>query len=141
MYNKFVEFMNDFLDEDASPDFWYDVASEEASQILLEFTTQDWDELLKNIDFQPLEFKRKLVYCLGDGEDKNQLRVILELISSDDDELFTNCVDSLRSFRVDQIKTETPDIVKMVENKIQEVGAPAKKIMKDFINKHLKLEQ
>ena len=125
--------MSDFLDEDASPDFWYDVASEDARKILLNFTESDWDDLLKNIETQPIELKRKLVYCLGDGDDGNQLRVIMELISTDDNELFTMCIDSLRFFRTDQIHSRNPELVKMIENKIQNAGAASRRTMNDFL--------
>jgi hypothetical protein len=98
MYKKFEEYMSDFLDEDSSPDFWYDVASAQAYAILRNFSENDWARMIKELDSRPLEFKKKLAYCLNDSSNSCELEVLLILVDTNDDELFVTCVDSLRDF-------------------------------------------
>lgn len=104
MYKDFENYMTDFIDENSSPDFWYDVAMEEAGNILSSFSYDDWSELIINLNNKPIEYKRKLASCLYNADNKFELMVLLNLVNTDDEELHTICMDSLRSFSIEKNK-------------------------------------
>ncbi len=137
MYKNFVEFMKDFLDEDSSQDFWYDIASEDARKLLLRFSESDWLEMLNELDFQPLEFKKKLAYCLDNIESAQQLKVLLQLANTQDKELFEVCVDSLRNF-MDNDRDEILQnklLINNIKQMLPDVGIATKKVYEDFLYK------
>lgn len=138
MYKKFVEYMKDFLDEDSSPDFWYDIASEEARKLLLLFTESDWRELTKGLNMQPLEYKKKLAYCLDDIESREQLNVLLLLTNTTDSELLEICIDSLRNFLDgDSVKSilQNQILIESINKLLPNAGPVTKKIYEDFLSK------
>lgn len=135
MYKRFIEFMKDFLDEDSSPDFWYDIASEDARKLLLMFSESDWLEMINELDFQPLEFKKKLAYCLDNTESIHQLKILLLLANTQDKELLEICVDSLRNFmgnNRDLILQNKP-LIDNIKEILPNVGVATRKVYEDFI--------
>lgn len=66
------------------------------------------------------------------------MNIIIKLISANDDELFGICIDALRAFNNDlghNYMSKNPDIIKMVENKIENSGNATKKVLEDFLRK------
>ncbi len=137
MYKRFVEFMKDFLDEDSSPDFWYDIACEDARELLSMFSESDWFEMINELDFQPLEFKKKLAYCLDDNESIHQLKILLLIASTQDKELFEMCIDSLRNF-VDNNRDlilQNKSLISNIKQTLPDVGVATKKVYENFLSK------
>lgn len=137
MYKQFVKFMKDFLDEDSSPDFWYDIASEDARKLLLTFSENDWMEMIKELDSQPLEFKKKLAYCLDNTENNYQLKILLLLANTQDNELLEICVDSLRSFMDNNrnLILQNKQLIDSIKQILPDVGVVTKNIYENFLSK------
>lgn len=139
MYKRFIEYMKDFLDEDSSPDFWYDIASEDARKLLLLFTDSDWLVLIKELNFQPLEFKKKLAYCLDNVENPHQLRVLLLLTNTEDKELLEICIDSLRGFMNNnntiKLISQNKVFIDNIKQVLPDVSIVTKKVYEDFLSK------
>lgn len=139
MYKRFIEYMKDFLDEDSSLDFWYDIASEDASKLLLLFTDSDWLELVKELNSQPLEFKKKLAYCLDNVENAHQLKVLLLLTNTEDKELLELCIDSLRGFMNNnntiKLISQNKVLIDDIKRALPDVSIVTRKVYEDFLSK------
>lgn len=128
--------LDKFLSEETTIDSWYDEGFSIAQDMLLHFSEKDWKELSYCVLSKPLEWQKKLIYCLDNEIIDEELNVIIKLISVNDDELFEMCIDALRSFNNElghNYVKENHDIIKMVENKIESSGNAAKRVLEDFL--------
>lgn len=133
MYKELDEFITEYQN---TVDFWYDVGCVMASEKLSKFTQNDWDELLRNIQNKPLEWKKKLVYCLDNTLNIIELEILLLLLNTDDEELFVDCIDTLRSFTLPESKQkilENPSIVSRVNDAMLKSGNATRKVLEDFL--------
>ena len=78
--------------------YWYDEGVEIAQDIISNFTDKDWEQLLKKLPKQNMEWKKKLAYCLYNDKNKYELLTLIELLHTEDKELLEIVLDSLRSF-------------------------------------------
>ena len=87
--------------------------------MLCEFEENDWKMLLEVVSERTVEWQKRLAYCMHDKSDLNQLRVLLNLVETDDSELFEIVVDSLRDFTSEEslnlIQTDLRIISKIEE--------------------------
>lgn len=134
----FEKFINEVSTENASEDYWYDIGIDEAQNLLVRFLQEDWSLLRKLIKNKSVEWQKKVIYSF-DGENAEQeIRVILEVINTDDSELFEMCVDSLRYLVNENTRNlilETPELLERVELLVLENNSMIKKIYKDFLEK------
>jgi hypothetical protein len=56
-----------------------------------------WEELSGEALNKPIEWQRKLAYCLHNESSMDELNVLLKLLIINDEELFEICIDALRS--------------------------------------------
>lgn len=128
--------LNVYLKGNMSEDYWYDDALFICEEILGGFSKYDWEVLLKSMSNETNEWKKRLVECLGDIHNSYELKVILELINTDNEELMIACIDSLRS--VDLSKLDK-SIKKQLQGKINKLliiaTPPVKKVLEDFLQK------
>ncbi|MBE6034657.1 MAG: hypothetical protein E7222_08165 [Clostridiales bacterium] len=132
--------LDKFLSEETTIDSWYDDGFSIAQDILSEFSEDDWEELSNCVLSKPLEWQKKLVYCLDNEIIDEELNIIIKLISVNDDELFEMCIDALRAFNNElghNYLKANPDIIKMVENKIENSGNATKRVLEDFLGKFI----
>ncbi|WP_353958485.1 hypothetical protein [Bacillus sp. DX1.1] len=118
--------------------YWYDEGFSIAQEMLLEFSSHDWEELLNTAVTNPLEWQRRLAYCLDNECSMNELKVLLTMLDTDDKELFETCVDTLRSFTSPESKQlilENPSIMQRVSDLIPQAGVATRKILEDFLSK------
>ena len=94
MYNKFDVCVSDFSKESESGDYWYDCAILEATEILKEFNNNDWELLLTQLKLKPIFWQKRLVECLGDLHNSHELEVLLNIINTNNEDLFISCVDT-----------------------------------------------
>jgi len=130
--------LDKFLSEETTIDSWYDEGFSIAQDMLSQFSENDWKELSYCVLSKPLEWQKKLIYCLDNEIIDEELNIIIKLISVNDDELFEMCIDALRAFNNElghNYVKANPDIIKMVENKIENSGNAAKKVLEDFLGK------
>lgn len=134
----FEKFINEVSTENASEDYWYDIGIDEAQNLLVRFLQEDWSLLRKLIKNKSVEWQKKVIYSF-DGENAEQeIRVILEVINTDDSELFEMCVDSLRYLVNENTRNlilKTPELLERVELLVLENNCMIKKIYKDFLEK------
>ena len=93
-YEELDWFLNDFEDPSVL-DYWYDLAFEDAMDIIGQFTEDDWRRLFENLPQKPDWWKERLVYCLDKENDPHHFRVLEETLHTDDDALFVRTAESL----------------------------------------------
>lgn len=136
MYNKFDTCISDFSHESEPSDYWYDCAILESTEILKQFDDNDWDLLLKQLEFKSLFWQKRLVECLGDLHNSYELEIILDLINTSDDDLFITCVDSLRLLNLsslDNLKKEW--LLLKIETLLGKASPPVKRVLEGLIAK------
>lgn len=136
MFDEFDKYILDFAVEDFAADYWYDEGIDIAEKMLCKFTEDDWGMLLKTVSERKTEWQKRLAYCMHDKSDLNQLKVLLSLVETDDDELFEIVVDSLRGFASEEslhlIQADSR-IVSKIQELMPKVGDVTKKVFKEFL--------
>lgn len=136
MYKNLDMFILPYSDDNEPGDYWYDCGIIEPTIILNSFTDSDWVSLFDHLSDKSIYWKIRLVECLGDLNNDYEIQVILELIDTDNDELFVCCVDSLRSINLCNLPENS---LKMMQSRIahliQNASLPAKSILEKFIDK------
>lgn len=136
MYKEFDLCIADFSNDNEPGDYWYDCGIIESAEMLSKFNEADWLCLFGDLANKSIFWKRRLVECLGDLKNSHELNVILELINTDDYDLFINCVDSLRS--MDICSLSEGDLGK-INDKIyyleQNSSLPVKNVFENFSRK------
>ncbi|WP_309294807.1 hypothetical protein [Bacillus spizizenii] len=87
---------------------------------------------------KPLEWQKKLAYCMDNNGSSHEFSILLSLLSIDNEELFEVCIDSLRSFVTSESKQmilKDPSILQRINDKVPKASAPVKKILEDFLEK------
>lgn len=134
MYKELDILLTDFQDAD---NYWYDVGCLTAEKIIPMFKQEDWNELSDDLLTKSLGWQKKLAYCLGNGSNLEELKILLTLASIEDADLFEVCIDSLRSFTSvenKQIILENRFIIERVTELIPNAGEFSRKIFQDFLD-------
>lgn len=133
--------LDNLLSADTTVDSWYDDGCVIASEMLSEFNPSDWADLSNQVHNKPIEWQRKLAYCLDNECNVNEFNILLSLLSTNDEELFEICIDTLRSFENEEIKKmilDNPKILERVNDLLHTASVPVKKMLQDFLsNIHL----
>ncbi|MED1470571.1 hypothetical protein [Bacillus salipaludis] len=130
--------LDNLLSADTTEDSWYDEGCVIASEILSEFSPKDWEELSSKVLIKPLEWQKKLAYCMDSNCNMYELTILLSLLRIEDEELFEICIDTLRSFTTPeskQIILADPSILHRVNNILSKASIPVKKVLEDFLVK------
>lgn len=90
--------LDNLLCADTTVDSWYDDGCVITSEILSDFDPRDWDELSNQVLSKPIDWQRKLAYCLDNECNVYELNILLSLLAINDEELFEICIDTLRSY-------------------------------------------
>ncbi|MCM3025305.1 hypothetical protein M3584_00225 [Bacillus safensis] len=96
--------LDNLLSADTTVDSWYDDGCLIASEILSEFSLNDWEELSNQVLNKPIEWQRKIAYCLDNECNEYELNILIGLLNTNDKELFEICIDTLRSFPIEESK-------------------------------------
>ena len=139
MYEQFDLFLTDYAIEDSGVlNYWYDSAYEDAMEMMENFTEEDWQKLLKDIETKSNLWKERLAYILSDKTNPYQIKVIRELLKTDNDELLVKTLETiktdfdLRDFTYDE----------KLKNKIKELQQTGNAVTKDITaNFERKLEE
>ncbi|WP_241257950.1 hypothetical protein [Bacillus sp. 3a] len=95
------------LSADTTVDSWYDDGCLIASEILSDFSLNDWEELSNQVLNKPIEWQRKIAYCLDNECNEYELIILIDLLNTNDKELFEICIDTLRSFPIEGIEASS----------------------------------
>ncbi|MGG3858240.1 hypothetical protein ABET41_09765 [Metabacillus fastidiosus] len=134
MYRELDKLISAYVTEDS----WYDDGCIIASEILIEFSPKDWEELSIQVHTKPLEWQKKLAYCMDSNCNMYEMIILLSLLPTEDDELFEICIDTLRSFTAPESKEKIlkdPSILLRVTDMLSKVSIPVKKVLEDFLIK------
>lgn len=97
-YNKLDEYLKEFEADEEVNDFWYDIGTVTATNIITEFSKEDWDEVLLNLPKKSLGWKKRFAYCLDNSDSAEEFMLLVLMMDTDDEELFEICSDSIREF-------------------------------------------
>jgi hypothetical protein len=128
--------LNNLLAAYTTDNAWYDDGCIIVSEMLLEFTKGDWEELASGAPTKPLEWQKKLAYCMDSNCNIYEFRILLSLLTIEDEELFTICIDTLRSFATPQNKEiilGDPSILYRINEILPKASLPVKKVLEDFL--------
>lgn len=130
--------LDNLLSAETTEDSWYDDGCIIASDILSDFRADDWEKLKNEALTKPLEWQKKLAYCIDNNGSSHEFSILLSLLSIDNEELFEACIDSLRSFVTPESKQmilNDPSILQRINDKLPKASTPVKKILEDFLEK------
>ncbi|MBP2112109.1 hypothetical protein [Paenibacillus silagei] len=130
--------LDNLLCADTTVDSWYDDGCVIASEILSDFDPRDWDELSNQVLSKPIDWQRKLAYCLDNECNVYELNILLSLLAINDEELFEICIDTLRSYTDQDSKKiilDKQEVFKRVNDLLLTANLPVKKILQDFLAK------
>ena len=122
MFEELDEFLQDFATDKISSDYWYNSACEDAMEMVEQFNEEDWMELFSHINERSDLWKERLVWCLDNENDPHQIKLLAELIHTDNDKLFLSVADTMRSFDVrflngdEQVLKRIDDLIPKVDN-------------------------
>ncbi|MGN0495041.1 MAG: hypothetical protein ACI4GW_02320 [Lachnospiraceae bacterium] len=138
MFDEFDKYILEFAVEDFAVDYWYDEGVDIAEKMLHEFSDNDWKTLLEIIPKRTVEWQKLLAYCMHDGNDLNQLAVLLKLVGTEDVELFEIVVDSLRGFTSKEslnLIQNNSQIVSKIKELLPKAGETTKRVFEEFLKK------
>ncbi|MCY8238600.1 hypothetical protein MOC43_15755 [Bacillus inaquosorum] len=130
--------LDNLLSAETTEGSWYDDGCIIASDILSDFRADDWGKLKSEVLTKPLEWQKKLAYCMDNNGSSHEFSILLSLLSIDNEELFEVCIDSLRSLVTPESKQmilNDPSILQRINDKLPKASAPVKKILEDFLEK------
>jgi len=109
----------------------------DATEILTNFSDQDWKVMLIELESKSLFWKKRLIECLGDLHNQYELDIILNIINTTDEDLFITCVDSLRFLSLSNLSIlKKEQIRSRIEALLQNTSLPVKCILEEFIKKN-----
>lgn len=148
MYDDFNEYILEFINGEKNSvedyywytsDYWSDVAVDTVSDIIEKFNEEDWEILMKELPIKSKEWREKLAYCLGDKNNLNHFEVLLELVNTDDDDVYWTSLDSLSIYRdkntIKKILVENPYFITKIKELIPNSNIRAKKLYEEFLIK------
>lgn len=131
--------LDTLLSADTTIDSWHDDGCVIANEILAEFSSSDWEELSNQVLSKPVEWQRKLAYCLDNECNMYELNILIALLSTEDAELFEICIDTLRSFtnqESEKMILDNPTIIQRVNILLSQTSSlPVKNMLQDFLEK------
>ena len=94
--DNFVKFLDEISVENTSEDYWYDVGVDEVQNMLRKFSREEWKLLGRLIKIKSTEWQKKVIYSFDEKGNDQEIKIIMDFIDTDDNELFEICIDSLR---------------------------------------------
>ncbi|KUF22377.1 hypothetical protein MHZ96_18080 [Bacillus safensis] len=130
--------LDNLLSADTTVDSWSDDGCLIASEILSDFSLNDWKELSNQVLNKPIEWRRKIAYCLDNECKEYELNILIDLLNTNDNELFEICIDTLRSFPIEEGKKlilNKPQILERVNHVVATTtNSPVKGVLQDFLS-------
>lgn len=136
MFDKFDKYITDFAMEDFDVDYWYDEGVGIVEEMICKFDESDWEKLAEVIPDRTVEWNKRLAYCMHDSNNVNQLKVLLDLVEINDNELFEIVVDSLRGFTSKEsirLIRDNLHIMSRIEELMPKVGDVTRRIFEVFL--------
>ncbi|WP_202906789.1 hypothetical protein [Abyssisolibacter fermentans] len=139
MYKEFDGYLDSFAKMPGINDSWFDDGCVIATEMLQEFTADDWRKLTNSILSKSVMWQTLYAYCVdSDINDEAIIKSLVILCGIDDDELFVTCIDSLRCIiNQNNIRIIANDrfLAQKLEKLLPKCGIVTKKIIEEFIDK------
>ena len=104
MVEQFDNYIKQYeYDDESTNNNWFDYAFEYGTQLLNEFSQDDWDELKKELPSKSIIWQRRFVYCMVNSIGDNQLDILLSLTDTNDIYLFEIIIGILGSYDIEKI--------------------------------------
>lgn len=97
MYKKYDELIGRFATDEFPIDYWSDVAIVEASDMLDDFSEDDWSILLSSVRDKSEYWVLRMCESMGDVAEERALYVLLEVMSRESEEVTCAALDAIRS--------------------------------------------
>ncbi len=134
MYNEFDKYLLGYFTDD----YWYDEGFTIARDMLSEFSDNDWLKLQEEVLKKNIEWQKKLAYCIDNTSKMYELEILLTLSTVKDNELFNTCIDSLRSFIIDDNYKKIVSLNEALVEQVNDlIGTPNKGIQKEIYQKFI----
>ena len=137
MFKELDLFLEDYATDDSGIlNYWFDSAYEDAVAMLEQFSDEDWKELFKEINNRSDLWKERLIYCFEDKNNQYQIRLLEEMLNTENDALFIKVIDALRvDFDMEMLKYNKEILVKRINELIPKVGSFNSNMLLEFLNK------
>ncbi|ELY6280509.1 hypothetical protein SNQ52_003573, partial [Cronobacter turicensis] len=108
------------------------------SEIFNQFKELDWGCLFDNLNYKNIFWKIRLAECLGGLNNPCEVKIILELIKTDDPDLFVSCIDSLRTIDLSRLtKDELDNINDKISFAKKNASLPVRCVLEAFTRKFI----
>lgn len=135
MFEQLDELIKGYEDINLT-EFWYDTGVEEAMEIIDEFDESDWDSLMESLPSKSVLWKQRLVRCIPAKDEEHNLKVLNELVKTDDLGLFDDAIHLLNRYDLESIEN-----VDDIYRKIDEFMPQANNLQAAAFEKFLKKKE
>ncbi|MCM3134379.1 hypothetical protein M3629_16415 [Paenibacillus polysaccharolyticus] len=128
--------LDHLLSAETTVDSWYDDGCVIATEILEGFNPDDWHILSREAWSKPLNWQKKLAYCLDSTREMHEFELLLSLMTIEDRELFVICIDTLRSYTSPEHKQRLmhePLLLERVAAALSGAGIAERRVLEDFL--------
>lgn len=138
MIDEFNELMQYFAKEDSfTTNEWYDDGFMDVIEVLRQFTNEDWQKVLEELPTKSDVWKKRLAYCIHSKSDVNQLKVLMAMANTDNEDLLKIVIAGLKEFNLEG-NEQRENIVKKVEQFLPSDDRLSQEVFSDFIEKNTK---
>ena len=116
-------------------EYWQGDGIEDATEILNNFTENDWQELINTLPSKSDVWKKRLTYCLYDKSNPNHLQALASLANTDNLDLFEIVLSFINRYDLEEL---TPEIIKRIQDKIVAFLPNSTEISNKLFNMFLK---
>ena len=134
VYDRLDKYLSGYL----PMDYWYDEGVDIAREIIADLKPCDWEMLLEKVSTKDVEWKKKIAYCLYDRDKEYGSSLLLELLDTEDEELFEIALDSLRGFVDKEIAVSLvrdPVLISKMVKLYHDAGKPPRAVLDDLAKK------
>ncbi|WP_434748742.1 hypothetical protein [Paenibacillus amylolyticus] len=128
--------LDNLLSAETTVDSWYDDGCVIATEILEGFKPDDWDILSREVLSKPLNWQKKLAYCLDSTREMHEFELLISLLTVEDRELFEICIDTLRSYTSPDHKQrlmDEPLLLERMDGALSGAGIAERRVLEDFL--------
>ena len=128
--------LNNYLNSPLNDDYWYDELVIICNDILLDFSTSEWESLLDILPTKSYQWQKKLCEALAGIDSQFSVRCILKIASSCDTNLFVTCMDTLRDLDTGSISEKQKQfLVDRIEREISQLQGIDEIVLKNVLEK------
>ena len=127
----FSEF-DDYLSLEFLTDYWYDEGTGIASSMLSRFSEQDWKDLSQQCGLRPHSWQIRCAETLDLVNHPTSTVILIELLSSANDDVVVAAVDSLRSKKDVDLNGEPVERLRKLS---AQGSAPVKAVLTNFLTR------